>query len=244
MVEIVKLGGLRFNGNLVPVGARYNGERISFGDTAPELAIPFIKWEGLYVAAQCVCIGIGWADLDKYGFIYGHPVKIDGAPYLCRSLKAGAEWGDPNEWDSFVNACGEDDCLLHWRGQYFWGQESFLGNTTEYVMRGYSSARFQNYGNAEDRHTYVGFRPVLKPLSPGLTVSKSLIGRNIVVYGSGTSVTGRLTAYTDYDLELEIGCPLPEDGAWFRRVGTSVFIDREAVVYIGKGRLVHGGTLL
>ena len=89
MAEIVNLGSLYLNGQPIDLGVEYNGEVLSFGNTIPGKTIPFVKWGKLLVASQCVCINIRWDELNKAGYIFGRPVKIDGVPYLCRSLKVG-----------------------------------------------------------------------------------------------------------------------------------------------------------
>jgi len=174
MAEIIKLGCLQLNRQPKGLGVKYNGEVLSFGDTDPLKAIPFVKWGKLLVASQCVCTNISWDELNKAGYIFGWPVKIDGAPYLCRSLKAGEERDVPNEWDSILDDLGEDDGLWHWSDGYFWGQETSRRFASSRAVRGWSSARYWNYDSATYRYVYVGFRPVLEPLPPEPLVSESL----------------------------------------------------------------------
>ena len=122
--EIIKLGCLRFNGKPVSPGVRYNMETISFGDTDPEKAISFVKWKNLLVADRCIFTSISWNDLNHSGLIFGRPVKIDGDPYICRSLRVGKEEGSSNEWDAILDDLEESDDLWHWDYIYFWGQEN------------------------------------------------------------------------------------------------------------------------
>ena len=121
--EIIKLGCLRFNGKPVSPGVRYNMETISFGDTDPEKAISFVKWKNLLVADRCIFTSISWNDLNHSGLIFGRPVKIDGDPYICRSLRVGKEEGSSNEWDAILDDLEESDDLWHWDYIYFWARK-------------------------------------------------------------------------------------------------------------------------
>ena len=234
MAEIIKLGCLQFNRQPKGLGVKYNGEVLSFGDTDPLKAIPFVKWGKLLVASQCVCTNISWDELNKAGYIFGWPVKIDGAPYLCRSLKAGEERDVPNEWDSILDDLGEDDGLWHWSDGYFWGQETSRRFASSRAVRGWSSARYWNYDSATYRYVYVGFRPVLEPLPPEPLVSDTLIGANLKVYGPDTAIIGQLVEYTDYDLVIELSAqqPSPMERKWAGKDGKHIIIDRSAIVWV------------
>ena len=234
MAEIIKLGCLQLNRQPKGLGVKYNGEVLSFGDTDPLKAIPFVKWGKLLVASQCVCTNISWDELNKAGYIFGWPVKIDGAPYLCRSLKAGEERDVPNEWDSILDDLGEDDGLWHWRDEYFWGQETSRRFASSRAVRGWSSARYWNYDSATYRYVYVGFRPVLEPLPPEPLVSDTLIGANLKVYGPDTAIIGQLVEYTDYDLVIELSAqqPSPMERKWAGKDGKHIIIDRSAIVWV------------
>ena len=188
----------------------------------------------LLVASQCVCTNISWDELNKAGYIFGWPVKIDGAPYLCRSLKAGEERDVPNEWDSILDDLGEDDGLWHWSDGYFWGQETSRRFASSRAVRGWSSARYWNYDSATYRYVYVGFRPVLEPLPPEPLVSDTLIGANLKVYGPDTAIIGQLVEYTDYDLVIELSAqqPSPMERKWAGKDGKHIIIDRSAIVWV------------
>ena len=234
MAEIVNLGSLYLNGQPKDLGVEYNGEVLSFGNTDSERAIPFVKWGELLVASQCVCSNIRWEQLNKAGYILGRPVKIDGVPYLCRSLKVGDENDVPNEWDSILDDLGEDDSLWHWGSGYFWGQETARHHASSRAVRGYHSARYWYYGNATGRGVGVGFRPVLEPLPPEPLISDALIRADLKVYGSDTAIIGQLVEYTDYDLVMVSNADLrlPQQCQWARRDGKHIIIDRTAVIWV------------
>lgn len=232
MENTISLGSLYFDGKAVPIGSAYNGEEVSFGDTVPGKGIPFIKWRDNLVADRCVCINISWKDLDKLGFIFGWPVTINGAFYLCRAFKAGVKKGIPNEWDSILDDIGEDDNLWHWNHCFSWGQESYASGASSRVVRGYHSARGWRSLAVDLRDMGVGFRPVLERLPPEAPVSDTLIGHTIEVFVDRVSVTGYLIGYSDYDLEVKIKSPLPQNSSWFRGIKDIVYIDREAVDYL------------
>ena len=234
MAEIVNLGSLYLNGQPKDLGVEYNGEVLSFGNTIPGKTIPFVKWGELLVASQCVCSNIRWEQLNKAGYILGRPVKIDGVPYLCRSLKVGDENDVPNEWDSILDDLGEDDSLWHWGSGYFWGQETARHHASHRAVRGYHSARYWHHNDATYRFVSVGFRPVLEPLPPEPLISDALIRADLKVYGSDTAIIGQLVEYTDYDLVMVSNADLrlPQQCQWARRDGKHIIIDRTAVIWV------------
>jgi len=121
-LEKIKLGSLYFDRNPVSVGSKYENQELAIGDTDPQNPISWVKAaNGLLVADRTVCTKISWTQIDKMGFIFGKPIKIDGANYLCRSLKVGAEKGIPNEWDDLLDEFGEEDATWNWENIFFWG---------------------------------------------------------------------------------------------------------------------------
>lgn len=216
----------------MPVGIEYNEEQISIGNTVPGNSLSFTKWNGIYVAVKCACVNASWEDLDKYGLIFGQLVKIDGAFYLCRSLKVGIADEVPNEWDALLDVMGDDDSLWHLKKQYFWGQETPPRYASRRAVRGHDSSRYWYHLTASLQLSYVGFRPVLEPLPSEPMVSDDLIGHSIKVYVDEVSVTGLLVNYSDYDLAVRTERPLPKNSSWFRQIKDIVYIDREAVTYM------------
>ena len=233
-MEVKNFGSLYLNGRPSVLNAKYGGGNISLGDTVPEEAIPFVKWKDLWVAGKAICLNASWDDLNKHNFITGHPIKIDGVPYLCRSLKVGEKENVPNEWDSILDDLGEDDNLWHWGSGYFWGQEGSKYEASYRAVRGWVSARFWNYSTATSRDVNVGFRPVLEPLPPEPLVSDTLIGANLKVYGPDTAIIGQLVEHTDYDLVMapNAGLRLPRKCQWARRDGKHIIIDQTAVIWM------------
>ena len=233
-MEVKNFGSLYLNGRPSVLNAKYGGGNISLGDTVPEEAIPFVKWKDLWVAGKAICLNASWDDLNKHNFITGHPIKIDGVPYLCRSLKVGEKENVPNEWDSILDDLGEDDNLWHWGSGYFWGQETARHHASSRAVRGSLSARFWNHYYATSRYVYVGFRPVLEPLPPEPLVSDTLIGANLKVYGPDTAIIGQLVEHTDYDLVMapNAGLRLPRKCQWARRDGKHIIIDQTAVIWM------------
>ena len=245
MAEIVNLGSLYLNGQPKSLGVKYNGEVLSFGDTDPERPIPFVKWGELLVASRCVCTNISWKQLKRDGYIFGWPVKIDGAPYLCRSLKVGEEMDMPNEWDSILDDLGEDDGLWHWSKRFFWGQETSRHLASRRAVRGYLSARSWSDNYATSRDVHVGFRPVLEPLPPEPLVSDALIGAGLKIYGPDTDIAGELVKVTDYDLVIELPKVLSSSALnvrgleangsqWAHRDGYRLTVDRAAIAWMEK----------
>ena len=234
MAEIVNLGSLYLNGQPKDPEVEYNREVLTFGNTITGKTIPFVKWGKLLVASQCVCTNIRWDELNKAGYIFGCPVKIDGTFYLCRSLEVGEEKDVSNEWDSILDDLGEDDGLWHWSEQFFWGQETSKNQASFRAVRGYHSARYWNDSYATYRSVGVGFRPVLEPLAPEPLISDALIRADLKVYGPDTAIIGQLVEYTDYDLVMapNAGLCLPRKCQWARKDGKRIIIDRAAIVWM------------
>jgi len=233
-MEVKSFGSLYLNGRPSVLNAEYGGGNISLGDTVPEEAIPFVKWKDLWVASEIICPNAGWNDLEKYNFITGWPIRIDGVLYLCRSLKVGEERDVPNEWDSILDELGEDNSLWHWSKQLFWGQEISKKRGSFRAVRGRHSARYWNDLSATTRHVTVGFRPVLEPLAPEPLISDTLIRADLKVYGPDTAIIGQLVEYTDYDLVMAPNTKLrlPRKCQWVRRDGKRIIIDRAAIVWM------------
>ena len=235
MAEIVNLGSLYLNGQPKDPGVEYNGEVFSFGNTDPERPIPFVRWGELLVASQCVCTNISWDELNKAGYIFGRPVKINGTPYICRSLKVGEMEGAPNEWDAILDDLEESDDLWHWDYIYFWGQENEKNMASNRAVRGYLSARSWGIINATYRNARVGFRPALEPLPPEPLVSEPLIGANLEIYGQGYMFDGKLVDFSDYDLIISPPggiCSAEDKCGWASMVGDNVVIDRSAITWM------------
>ena len=233
-MEIKNFGSLYLNGQPSELNAVYGGGDISLGDTVPGKAIHFVKWKDLWVASEIICPNASWNDLEKYNFITGWPIRIDGVLYLCRSLKVGEERDVPNEWDSILDELGEDDSLWHWSKQLFWGQEISKKRGSFRAVRGRHSARYWNDLSATTRHVTVGFRPVLEPLAPEPLISDALIRADLKVYGPDTAIIGQLVEYTDYDLVMAPNTKLrlPRKCQWVRRDGKRIIIDRAAIVWM------------
>ena len=233
-MEIKNFGSLYLNGQPSELNAVYGGGDISLGDTVPGKAIHFVKWKNLWVASEIVCPNASWTNLNKHNFITGWPIRIDGVPYLCRSLKVGEERDVPNEWDDILNDLGEDNSLWHWDKMYFWGQETFRKGASYRAVRGYCSARGWYDNDATGRGVSVGFRPALEPLPPAPLISDSLIGATLKLYGPSKAFSGRLEEFSDYDLVIEPSAQqlIPADCKWVSRDGSRIIIDRSAITWI------------
>ena len=235
-MEVKSFGSLYLNGRPSVLNAEYGGGNISLGDTVPEEAIPFVKWKDLWVASEIICPNAGWNDLEKYNFITGWPIRIDGVLYLCRSLKVGEERDVPNEWDAALDATCSDDELWRWNGKYFVGQECMgEGKEETCVIRGMISPRDSSRYSVRDTNIYIGFRPVLEELPAEPKISDELRGSVLTVYGQGQALGGILVDYTDYDLILvsgfDIDCPAFK-GLAYKCSKEKIVINRAAITYL------------
>jgi len=100
------------------------------------------------------------------------------------------------------------------------------------AIRGYFSARRWNYYSASYRYVYVGFRPVLEPLSPEPLISDDLVGTKLQIWGPTGPVSGILGDFTDYDLVLKDADPTTQVTGWgtFQADGRLI-VDRAAISY-------------
>lgn len=230
--EIVRLGSLYFNRMPVDPGRKYNGEFVSFGDSAAGKEIQWVKDGNILIADRCVCTNISWRQLSQMGFVFGTPVQIDGKTYLCRCLKVGSENGEFNEWDALLDKYGEDDHLWNFAKVYFWGQETNQHCLTARALRGYFSGRLWDSCLAEHCDKTIGFRPVLEPITL-VQLSESLVGSRITVFGPcGESVRGGLVSFDEYDLVL-----VPENKSkfsWAAQRGRQFVASRNAIIGIIK----------
>lgn len=140
-----------------------------FGDTVPGKAITWIKPDGtdLLICDRVILRMASWVDLNWHGFVSGKVVRIDGEYYRCRLLQVGNRKGAPNEWDKALDIVGEDDDILHWKSDSFWGSDMPITdgrNTKVRVHRGHKSARAWGDDPYTTVRPGIGFRPVLEPI--------------------------------------------------------------------------------
>ena len=152
MANIIKLGSLFLDGRPVKTGRQYvPSQTIEVGEMTPSKEIGWVAVNGLLIADQCLLTNVSWDDLDVQGLVFGKEVTVQGLRFKIRLLKVGSKEDVPNEWDDALDAIGEDDALWHWRGKYFWGQESASESSSCRVRRGYSSARNFNWHSSGTR---------------------------------------------------------------------------------------------
>ena len=234
-MEKIKLGTAYIDEFPLSPGLRnHKSDRISIGDTISSFAIQWVRLSnGLLVADRCICNNVSWEQLNASGLVFGKVIQIDGSWYLCRCLKVGAKGGDSNEWDVALAEAGEDDGIWHWKGQYFWGQETPEGWASSRAVRGYYSARLWSYYYVSNRFVYVGFRPALEALVPVPLDYGPLVGTEITLMAPDHKfVTGMLVSASDYDLVLETRSPLPDICKWAISDGERVVIDRASVSWL------------
>lgn len=199
MVHTLELGSLYLDGKPTAIETEYpSGQNISFGDTAPDMAIRWVPVNGLLIADRCLLTNISWDDLNAQDLVFGKEIKLCGFRFRVRLLKVGDKEGIANEWDTALNTVGEANALWHWDGIYFCGQDTVNKSEVCCVLRGYSSARFFNLRSSGLQFAFVGFRPALEPLSTDLPALRE--GQEILVIGRDGCVAGQLVDKTLYDL--------------------------------------------
>lgn len=234
MPEIIKLGSLYLGSRAVLPGTERNvAGPIFVGDTVPGMELQWVRAGSLLVGDRCACTNVSWKNLNLNGLIFGRPIKIDGATYLCRSLKVGAKRDELNEWDSLLDRFGEDNDLWHWLNRSFWGQESKVPGSESHIMRGYDFARKWSHNHETFCHAEVGFRPVLEPIFSEPT--NVLVDNIIKVFcPQNCVVKGLLIAFDEYDMVLISDYDLPVGCDWAVRDGNEIVLRRSAVAGIDR----------
>ena len=136
----------------------------------------------LFVADYVVTNDVSWNDLNTAGLIFSKDYVAGGVDYTLRAPSVGSfftdlgnsERGTPqsNEWDAVLNK--NSGYIQNWNIMYSWGQDAYSGNASGRAVRGYTSARVWDSGDATFSFPYVGFRPVLEVLNPGTLGSDGL----------------------------------------------------------------------
>ena len=202
MGSIIKLGSLYLDGKSIAPEAKYQpGQAISFGETLPDMAISWVPVNGLLIADRCLLTNVSWDDLDAQGLVSGKEITVQGFRFKVRLLIVGSEDNVPNEWDAALDTVGEDDALWHWRGKYFWGQESVSGVASHRAYRGYLSARYWGWNFSSSRAAGLGFRPALEPLPTDPAALRH--GQEALIIGRASVVMGSFMDATDYDLVIQ-----------------------------------------
>lgn len=196
MANIIKLGSILLDGVHRNPGSKYQlGQAISFGDGVD---LQWIVVNGLLIADRPLLVDISWDDLNDQGLVFGKQVTINGQQFLCRSLQVGTEKGEPNEWDTALDATNEDDELWHWTAAFCWGQESVEASYR--ASRGCDSARRYYWDSSYHWNVFVGFRPVLEPLPSDNLIS----GIEVCAIGGQSILYGKLLEVTDYDAIIRL----------------------------------------
>ena len=172
------------------------------GPANKEESIPFIEWRGNLVATGCVCRNMSWDTLDALGFITGHPIKIDGQPYLCRSVCVTAGNDRKSEWENILADLGENSGIWKNIGESSWAQDVEALKKQGYTY-GLTSPTGKQPLDTDFHSPIVGFRPILEPLNPAPKLTQAMIGNVIEVYGPGAAVSAILADFDDYDIVLQ-----------------------------------------
>lgn len=203
MANIIRLGSLYLCGNPVSVEDDYLSRpnwSIEIGETVPGKEISWVAVNGIFIADRCILRDISWDNLFVQCLVFGKEITIGGFHYDLRLPLVGAKEGEPNEWDSALDAVGEADSIWHWKNTHFWGQD--IAEETQYrANRGCDSARKWGFCHAQLRDGRLGFRPVLDPMDM-VHLDEIRIGDQLRIWGGQNIVSGRLEEISDYDVVL------------------------------------------
>ena len=136
----------------------------------------------LFVADYAVTHTISWGGLNDEGLIFGKNYASGGVDYTLRAPSVGSnstgsgesqhDTPSNNEWDRILDK--NSGYIQNWNKMYSWGQDTSSAAESFRAYRGYNSARFWYYTSSSFRNVYLGFRPVLEVLNPGILGSDGL----------------------------------------------------------------------
>lgn len=232
-MEEKKFGSIYINDRVAePRIACKGSPTISLGDTVPGKELKWVECEGLWVTDSEVCMNISWQQLQYVGYIFGHPVKIDGRLFLCRSPKMIRDSGKQNEWNALLNR-------RPWKGvsfYHFWVQDAKRGNSAmRYAYESNLAQRAETFSSSY-RAKWIGFRPVLEPLPPLPADLSSLVGQKVWAYApGGYSFHCKLVEANEYDIALGTSVDPPRNCDWGIRDGRRVIIRRDRLLWLKEG---------
>ena len=109
------------------------------------------------------------------GYSGGTPTNNEWDRFVTREeVITGLPAPLSSDLDSTMNSTDHTsthNLFWHWVGVYSWCQEVYSSNASGRAYRGFSSARFWNYGSSSRRHARLGFRPVLEVLNTAPLIS-------------------------------------------------------------------------
>ena len=234
-MEILKMGSIYLDGILLtPSAVCSANSAISFGDSVWGQELQWVVDGDRLIADRCVAVNMTWAELNRQGYVFGRPVRMEGRTMLCRCPKASTSSKWTSEWDDILKRHGTDDAIWHWQDNAFWGQEDAEDHPGYRSARGRTAPRHWELYHKNDRHIYVGFRPILEPLPPEPELEKLSLGSKVKVYGpSGVAVIGKLAGLDDYDLTLA-SAKVPSGCGWAGKTRDNAIVNRNDIVFLQK----------
>lgn len=238
----VKLGSVYFGETAsVPGFSACDSTLVSLGDTIPGMELEWVKYNNLLISTNCVCVDISWNTLCRLGYVFGHPVRIDGESYLCRCPELGSTEGDPTEWDDILAATTGDPDFWHCGHQWSWGKDTPEDMPSHRRIRGFHSPWNSASSAPENHTTMLGFRPILEPLPSIPSNLSTLIGKRIFISGpQGMTIGGKLVEFDEYDLLLENVASLHMKCDWVSQHNKSTTVARSAVLWLTKTKRPPG----
>lgn len=197
MATTIEFGSICLDGKPVRPGSEYNqGACISIasGD-----AIKWVVSNGILIADRCILVNLSWDDLNKQNLVYGKNITIGGRAFQIRLLKVGKRGRYINEWLAAMNTVCDSDCIWHWDGSFFWGQNEYYKDPACRAICGYYTAYHCNWSESSNRAPDCGFRPALVPLPD----SDPQPGNTICIIRGQSVIYGELLEQTDYDLIIK-----------------------------------------
>lgn len=237
-IRSISFGSLYENGECCRPQAKFSEGPIEFMDSTLG-SIRWVSVNGILYCRNVYCFGITWEELRSMGYVYGRPIRIDGADYLCRCPQLGS----CGEWEWVVQTT---EGKIEWdtkEGYQFFGQEYIPGDSVFQEARCLVAGRYVldmvSSEKTTEKNLNVGFRPVLEPIEPGgYQLCPSLLNKPISVYLGNACLRGVLLDYTDYDLSLEYdptqAPQQPDIGPAVVQADKKVYIDRSAITFIWK----------
>lgn len=234
MANTLNLGTMTLDGKPASMGfagARLSGQAFTLTDTIMGHELSWVIVGNMLIASHCLLRDLSFNDLDDIGLVEPQTIRLDGRDFIMRLPQVGRAPGLPNEWDSALDAAGEDDDVWHWSDMRCWGSDRFLRIDGMRPVRG-ETARGWFYAGEDDWENN-GWRPVLEPVA--VEFNDDLIGKTISIWNGQEILDGQLVSYNDYDLCLIRCMPCPYGSAnknrtWFSEALTGeTLVDRAQV---------------
>ena len=125
-------------------------------------------------------------------------ISINGTEFKIRLIE------NEKEWNEMMNVVDNSDDIIHYKNCYSWCIDK---HDESRMFRGYNSDRYWGYSSPSNHSPYVGFRPVLEPMSSNEfnTIHNGLSVYFGSIYINDVVIDPTQTIIFDYPCKIKIG---------------------------------------